>query len=60
MDLAQRLIVPLDNDLGCLGLVSFLHHHLHKFGLIQISIDHDLLTLLHMDAAADDELCVFS
>ena len=60
MDLGQRVIVPFHDDLPGLGLVGLLHHHLDKFGLVQACIDQDILALLDVGAATDDQLCVFT
>ena len=60
VDLAQRLIVPLHDDLLGLGLVGLLHHHLDKLRLVEAGIDHDLLVLLDVQAAADKQLGIFS
>ena len=60
MDFLKGLIVPLNRHLFRLGFVGFFHDHLHKFRLIQIGINQHFLTLLHMDAAADNQACVFS
>ena len=57
--LFQGLVGPFHNDLFRLGLVGFLNHHLNKLRLVKARIDHDLLSLLDIDAAADDQSGVF-
>ena len=55
VELLERLVVPVHRDLGGPGAVALLHHQLDEFGLVQPGVHQDLLPLLHMDAAADDE-----
>ena len=59
MDLCQRLVAPLDGDFLGLGLVALLHHHLDEFRLIQLGTDQNLLALLDIHAAADDQAGIF-
>ena len=59
MDLGQGLIAPLHGDLFGLGLIGLLHHHPDKLRLVQVRIDDDLLALLNIDAAADDQAGIF-
>ena len=60
VNLAQWLIVPLNRHLRRTGLIGFIHHHLHKFRLIQVSKHQNSLTLLHIGAAAHNQVCIFS
>ena len=60
VQLGQRIVVPLYGNLLGLGLVSLLHHHRYKLRLIQAGVDDDFLPLLDINAAADDQLCIFS
>ena len=59
MDLGQGLIAPLHGNLFGLGLIGLLHHHLDKLRLVQVRIDDDLLALLNIDAASDDQAGIF-
>ena len=60
VELFQRLIVPLDVDLGGLCLVGFLHHHLNEFRLIQVRVNVHNLTFLHVGAAADNQIGILT
>ena len=60
MELLEGLVVPLHADLLRLGLVGFLHNHLHKFRLVKIGVNQHLLSLPDVDAAADNQAGVFS
>ena len=59
VDFAQGLVAPLHGNLFGLGLIGLLHHHLDKLRLVQVRIDDDLLALLNIDAAADDQAGIF-
>ena len=59
VELLEGLIVPLHRHLFGLGLVSLIHHHGHKFRLVQVCIDNDLLPLLDIHAAADNQPGIF-
>ena len=59
VELGQGLVVPLHADLFGLGLIGLLHHQLYKFRLVQIRVDQDLLALLDIDAASDDQAGIF-
>ena len=60
MELLQRLVAPLNHHLFGLGLIGLLHQQLHKFRLIQLGIDHDLLPLLDIDTPANDQAGIFT
>ena len=60
MELRQRLIVPVHHNALGTGAVAFLNDHFYEFGLIELGGDEDLLTLLDIDAAADDQAGIFS
>ena len=60
MDLLQRLVVPLHLYASGFCLIGFFHHHLDKLRLIQIGINNNVLSLLNIDAAADNQFCIFS
>ena len=59
VELLQRLIAPLHRHLFGLGLVGLIHHHGHKLRLVQVCIDNDLLSLLDIHAAADNQPGIF-
>ena len=48
------------SDLAGFALVSLFHNHLYKFRLIQIGIDQNFLTLLHIQTGVNDQLCIFT
>ena len=58
--LGERLIVPVNADILCSGLVALLNYHLYKLGLIKSRADNNLLSLLHVNTAASDKVCIFS
>ena len=58
--LLQRLIAPIHHDLLRLELVALFDDHFNKFGLVEVRLDKDLLPLLHIHAAARDELRIFA
>ena len=60
VDFVQGLIVPLDGNLGGLCLVGLFHHHLNELRLIQVCINDDSLPLLHVGAAADDQIGILA
>ena len=58
IDLFERLIAPLHNDLLRTRAVAFLRHHTHKFRNLDRGMDHHFLTLLHVRACYGNELCI--
>ena len=56
----KKTVAAFAGDFPGLGLVGLLHHHLHKFRLVQIGINLQVLALLDIHAGADDELCIFT
>ena len=52
----ERLMRPLDPDLGGAGKVALLNEHFHKLRLIELGGDYNILPLLYIRADLDDKL----
>ena len=60
VQLLERLIAPVHDDLLGLQLVAFLNDHLDEFRLVKLGVNKDLLALLDIDARLCDQLGIFS
>ena len=60
VQLLERLIAPVHDDLLGLQLVAFLNDHLDEFRLVKLGVNKDLLALLDIDARLCNQLGIFS
>ena len=60
VQLLERLIVPIHDDLLGLQLVAFLNDHLDEFRLVKLGVNKDLLPLLNVRTDLGDQLRIFS
>ena len=59
VQLRERLIAPVDDDLLRLQLIALVDHHRDEFRLVKLGRDKDLLSLLDIRSGLGDQLCVF-
>ena len=60
VQLRERLIAPVDDDLLRLQLIALVDHHRNEFRLVELRLDKDLLSLLDVHAGLGDELRIFA
>ena len=60
VQLRERLIAPVDDDLLRLQLVALVDHHRNELRLVELRLDKDLLSLLDVHAGLGDELRIFA
>ena len=60
VQLRERLIAPVDDDLFGLQLVALVNDHRDELRLIQLRLDKDLLSLLDIRAGLGDQLRIFA
>ena len=56
MRAGKRLVNPINRYLLCTRLVALVNHHLYELGLVKLCGNHNLLTLLDVNAAAGNQI----